>query len=57
MSDWDEIEEEFERLAMKMIRHIDKHYHPHVTVIVDSRHAEIVEGIKCVNANKPPKER
>ncbi|MCK4792504.1 MAG: hypothetical protein KAV87_52730 [Desulfobacteraceae bacterium] len=52
-----EIEAEFEKLAMQMIRHVDKYYHPHVTVIVDSRHAEIVEGIKCVNVttNKRPK--
>lgn len=42
-----EMQAEFEEIARIMIKHLNKRndlYHPHITVICDSIHAEVLEG-------------
>jgi hypothetical protein len=41
------ISKKFEEVARPLIDFINENYHPHVTVIVDSTHAEILEGISA----------
>jgi 2'-5' RNA ligase len=37
--------DEFEKAARPLMEYLAKNYHPHVTVLVDSVHAELVEGL------------
>ena len=37
--------EELKEIARPLVDYIRKNYHPHVTVIVDSIHAEVLEGV------------
>ena len=37
--------EELKNVAKPLVDYIRKNYHPHVSVIVDSMHAEILEGV------------
>lgn len=37
--------EELKEVARPLVEYIRKNYHPHVTVIVDSMHAEVLEGV------------
>ena len=37
--------EELKQIAQPLVDYIRKEYHPHVTVIVDSVHAEVLEGV------------
>ena len=39
-------ENEFEKLAMPMIKYLCENYHPHVTVIITPTNAELLEGLK-----------
>ncbi len=36
---------EFETLALPLIRWLRENHHPHVTVVLDSNHAECLEGL------------
>jgi len=36
---------EFEELVRPVIQFLDKNFHPHVKIIIENDHAEIVEGI------------
>ena len=38
---------EIEQKLKELMKLIDEHYHPHVTIIVTSTHAEVVEGVSC----------
>lgn len=42
---WDLKQKEFEGLAKPLIEFINKHYHNHTSIIIDSTHAEILEGV------------
>ena len=35
-----------EEVAKPLVDYIRENYHPHVTVIVDSIHAEVLEGVE-----------
>lgn len=41
----EELRKEFERLAQPLIDFINGNYHPHATIIIDSTHAELLEGL------------
>lgn len=38
--------EELKEAAKPLVDYIRKNYHPHVTVIVDCMHAEVLEGVE-----------
>lgn len=40
--------EEFEEAAEHLVKFLNDHCHPHVTVIVDSGGAELLEGVATV---------
>jgi len=42
----------FEQAVRPLIKYINDNYHLHVTVIVDSDHAEVLEGIKAFNTKE-----
>ena len=41
-----EKEAEFEEIARIMMKYLCENHHPHVSVIITSTHAELLEGIK-----------
>lgn len=43
--------EEFEALTRPLIEWLRANYHPHVTVIVDSEHAELLRGQMTARPN------
>jgi len=42
----------FEEVVAPLMKYLADHYHPHVTVIVTSTTAEMVEGLKSFNTNE-----
>lgn len=44
---------EFKAMAGPLIRLLEDSYHPHITVIVTSTGAEIVEGLASVQSSSP----
>lgn len=38
---------EFDKMALELMQWLDKNCHPHVTVVIDSRSAEALEGFAC----------
>lgn len=49
----DQKREEFEVLTRPLMEWLRANYHPHVTVIVDSGHAELLEGLMTARINDP----
>lgn len=47
----EEKQKEFEKAAMPLIEFLQRNYHPHVAVYVDSCSAEILEGV-CIVKDK-----
>lgn len=47
--------EELKELARPLVEYIKKNYHPHVTVIVDSTHAEVLEGVAVAKFDEEEK--
>jgi len=45
---------DFDSAATPLILYLRKNHHPHVTAIIDSGHAELLEGIKVVNKLTQP---
>lgn len=41
----EELIHRFEELAQPLIDFINENYHPHATIIIDSTHAELLEGL------------
>lgn len=41
----------FAEAARPLMEYLSKNHHPHTKVIVDSGHAEVVEGIETYNTN------
>ena len=37
--------EELKKAAEPLVKYLRENYHPHTTVIVDSMHAEVLEGV------------
>ena len=37
--------EDFKKAAEPLVKYLRENYHPHTTVIVDSMHAEVLEGV------------
>lgn len=37
--------EEFEKIVKPLIKYMAENHHPHTMLIIDSTHAEIVEGV------------
>jgi len=51
--------DEFETLAIPIIKWLNDHCHPHTTVIIDCRHVELLEGVMARShdeffINNPP---
>ena len=44
-------EQEFRALTEPVIEFIKNNYHPHVTVIIDTNSAELLEGIVAYDTN------
>ena len=42
-------EEDFKRISTELMIWLRKNTHPHTTVVVDSNHAEVLEGLMVVN--------
>ncbi len=42
-------QEEFEKLVRPLIKFLNDNFHPHMTIIVDSTSAELIEGIISFN--------
>lgn len=40
--------DELEAVAKPVVEYIRKNYHPHVTVIIDFDHVEVLEGVKAM---------
>lgn len=49
----DQQQQEFEALARPLIEWLRRNCHPHVSVILDGSHAELLEGVASVNTNTP----
>jgi hypothetical protein len=45
-------EKTFEEVVQPVMEWLAKNHHPHVSVIIDSTHAELVEGIECVKTDE-----
>lgn len=43
--DKEELRKKFEELSRPLIDFINENYHPHATIIIDSTHAELLEGL------------
>lgn len=41
----EELRKKFEELAQPLIDFINENYHPHCTIVIDSTHAELLEGL------------
>jgi len=46
----DEQSKEFEVMAKKLMKWLDTNCHPHVSVVADSTHVELLEGQYCAVA-------
>jgi len=42
----------FKDIVLPVIEWLAKNKHPHTTIIIDSTHAELVEGVECVNTEE-----
>lgn len=45
-------QEEFDALAKPLIKFINDNYHPHVSMIIDGTHAEVLEGVMVVSTDE-----
>lgn len=45
-------QEEFDALAKPLIKFINDNYHPHVSMIIDGIHAEVLEGVMVVSTDE-----
>jgi hypothetical protein len=45
---------EFLQAAQPLMDYLRKNHHPHVTVLIDSEHAELVEGLMTVRREPHP---
>lgn len=45
-------QEQFEAAARPLIKYLAENHHPHTTVIVDSTHAELLEGQAMVKTEE-----
>lgn len=50
--DKEELRKKFEELSQPLIDFINENYHPHATIIIDSNHAELLEGLMGFPNNK-----
>lgn len=48
----DQKREEFEALTRPLMAWLKANYHPHVTVIIDSGHAELLQGLMVINDDR-----
>lgn len=51
----DQKHKEFEELALPLMKWLNDNYHPHVTVIVTSASAELMEGVTSVVSSSSEK--
>lgn len=42
----------FEEIVLPVIKWLAKNRHSHTTIIIDSTHAELVEGVECINTEE-----
>lgn len=45
--DKEEVQKEFEALTRPLIDFLNREGHPHMSIIVDTTGAEMVEGVRC----------
>ena len=48
----EEQQEKFEKAVRPLMKYLAENHHPHNSVYVTSRTAELLEGQKCLNTNE-----
>jgi len=49
---WELKYKEFEALSKPLIKYLNDNHHPHATIIIDTTHAELVEGIMVTETDE-----
>lgn len=48
----DPLQRDFEAAAKPLIKWLNDHGHPHMTIIVSTTHAELLEGVVAINTHE-----